>query len=84
MRMLPALWISGAALAVGGGALGARELASWLPPGRSLPGTFVGGEVQPADEPLEAWLERRAARLAGRTAALLVAPLPLLAEAPQK
>jgi len=69
VRSLPALFICAAALTVGGGALGARELASWLPPGRALPGTFVGGEVQPADEPLEAWLERRAVRLAGRTAA---------------
>ncbi len=70
MRTVHALVLCAAALAVAGGALGARELTAWLPAGRSLPGTFVGGEVPPATESLEGWLGRRAVRLAERTAAV--------------
>jgi vancomycin resistance protein YoaR len=38
----------------------------WLPAGRSLPGTSVGGEVQPDDESLGDWLERRRVQWLGR------------------
>ncbi|MCC6216812.1 MAG: VanW family protein [Polyangiaceae bacterium] len=39
-----------------------------FPSGRSLPGTWIGDAVQPSDEPLEAWLARRAAAAGAREA----------------
>ncbi|MBN2196287.1 MAG: VanW family protein [Polyangiaceae bacterium] len=63
------IWLlaASAILAVG---LGIREVGSWMPPGRSIARTFIGGEVQPEDETLEGWLERRAERMTERTALL--------------
>ncbi len=59
-------------LAVGGAAAGVHQLRYWLPPGRSLPGTFVGGHVQPPDEELGSWLERRREALLTREAYLVL------------
>jgi vancomycin resistance protein YoaR len=60
------------ALLIGGVAAGANHLRAWLPPGRSLPGTYVGGRMQPADEGLDAWLERRQRTLLAREAYLVL------------
>lgn len=50
---------------------------TWLPPGRALPGLYVGGKLQPADERLGDWLERRRADVAS-TAAWVSTPQGLL------
>ncbi|MEZ4376235.1 MAG: VanW family protein [Polyangiaceae bacterium] len=38
----------------------------YLPPGRSIPGTYVGGRLQPEDKQLRLWLEERRAQLLAR------------------
>jgi vancomycin resistance protein YoaR len=48
---------------VGAGALFCRL---WLPPGRALPGTLVGGWAPPPGVELDTWLERRKDLLAER------------------
>jgi len=58
------------AVAIAAVAAGASQLSHWLPPGRSLPGTFIGGQVQPEDLGLDAWLERRREQLRQREAYL--------------
>lgn len=70
MRALLPITIGCVVLVLGGFALAARQVVVWLPADRPLPGAFIGGEVPPTDQPLEPWLERRAERLATRTALL--------------
>ena len=53
----------------GGGAL---LITEWLPDGRALPGTTVGGYLQPDDRSLGEWLEARRTRLLEREAYLLL------------
>ena len=65
------------AIAVGlstvtGAAVAGYRLAQWLPMGRSLPGTYVGGQLQPAERTLEGWLQARRIALRGQEAFLVL------------
>lgn len=53
----------GAAVLTGGGTYGYYEL---FPSGRSLPGTRIGDRIQPGEEALGDWLERRRVALLDR------------------
>ncbi|MBX3128445.1 MAG: VanW family protein [Polyangiaceae bacterium] len=59
-----------ATVALGAGAGLAYGYGHFLPSGRALPGTFVGGRLQPAEESLGDWLERRRVELGSRQAYL--------------
>lgn len=66
------VWLT-AALVLGAAALSGGATYGYyraLPPGRSLPGTWVGGRLQPAGEALGDWLERRRVALSSEPAYL--------------
>src|SRR5690606_23705787 len=55
-------------VALVGGVTGGATFAyyHYLPPGRSVPGTYVGGRLQPEGKQLRVWLEERRTQLLAR------------------
>lgn len=60
--------LPGFLVALVGGVTGGATFAyyHYLPPGRSVPGTYVGGRLQPEGKQLRVWLEERRTQLLAR------------------